>query len=262
MKKKKINNKTENTPIEANNEQGKRTFAQWLKKALPFIKLACLIILLVGLPYLIYRLFPSIWYFINNEAELDILLKQNYIAGMFIYIGAQILQVVISVIPGEAVQIAGGYIYGVAGGLLLSIVGIGIGTFLAFRLARFMGRDAVVAIFGESKMQQVEKYMNGRRGRTIVFALFLIPAMPKDMLCYVAGVSSMREKDFYLLSMIGRIPALAGSMLMGSLWRSDDFVPLIIIAAVVVTLFVLGVIFREKLFCLADKFFDAVHRKK
>ena len=227
--------------------------AQKIKKAMPILKFVCLILMIIGIPVLLYFFVPSIWYYLQNVEELDKLLQQNYIAGIFIYIAAQILQVVVSVIPGEAVQIAGGYIYGIVGGLLLSIVGIAIGTFFAFRLARFMGRDGVIAIFGEERMLKLEKYLNGSRGRIIIFAAFLLPAMPKDVLCYAAGVSSMKERDFYLLSLIGRIPALAGSMLMGSLARTKDYIPLIIVSAVVVILFLLGVIFRERFFKLAER---------
>ncbi|HEY9593010.1 MAG TPA: TVP38/TMEM64 family protein, partial [Spirochaetia bacterium] len=62
---------------------------------------------------------------------------REWIAGWgawapLIFVGIQIVQVVIFAIPGEVTQIAGGYLFGGWLGLLLSVAGITIGSTLAF----------------------------------------------------------------------------------------------------------------------------------
>lgn len=231
------------------------------RKINALVKLAVLIILLVGVPALIYFCAPSVMYYLKNIEEFDALLLENAGKGIWIYIAAQILQVVIAIIPGEVVQIAGGYVYGVWGGLLLSLVGITIGSFCTFRVARFLGRDALTIFFKEESMAKVEHYFQGSKGGLTVFALFLIPGMPKDMLTYVAGLSGMNEWRFYAISMLGRTPALIGSMLMGTLLSDRNFAVLIIFTAVVVAIFLACVFFREKLYALIDSLRGKIRHK-
>ncbi|MEL7569935.1 MAG: VTT domain-containing protein, partial [Eubacteriaceae bacterium] len=59
--------------------------------------------------------------------------------GVLIYIALQILQIVIAVIPGEPIQIAGGYIYGTFKGFLYAEIGIMAGSAIAFFIARKFG---------------------------------------------------------------------------------------------------------------------------
>jgi len=231
------------------------------KKIIALLKFLALVLVVVGIPFLIYKLVPTVSYYLNNVEEFDAMLMENAGKGIFIYIAAQILQVVIAIIPGEVVQIAGGYVYGVWGGVALSLIGITIGSFLAFRISRFLGRDAVCLFFKEKDVAKVEHYFQGKKGGATIFALFLIPGMPKDLLVYVAGLSGMNEKRFYILSMLGRIPALVGSMIMGTLLQDREFTTLIIFAAIVCVIFVVCVIFREKLFTLVDKIKDKVSNK-
>ena len=231
------------------------------KKIVTILKFSFLILFLVGVPLLVYFLAPTVMYYLDNIEEFDLLLQENAGRGVIIYIFAQILQVVIAIIPGEVVQIAGGYVYGVGGGLLLSVIGMTIGSIIAFKLARFLGRDAVTLFFKEENVAKIERYFQGTRGGVVVFSLFLIPAMPKDALVYVAGLSGIAEKRFYILSMLGRLPALIGTMYMGTLLQDKNYLVFIIVAVIICILFVLCVIFREKLFDFVDKLKDKFNHK-
>ena len=56
--------------------------------------------------------------------------------GPIMFILFQILQIVVAPIPGEVVQIAGGYIYGSALGSFYTTVGLIIGSAIAFYFTR------------------------------------------------------------------------------------------------------------------------------
>src|SRR5512143_2510492 len=59
------------------------------------------------------------------------------------YILLQITQVVIAPIPGGAVEFLGGYLFGVKAGFVYSMIGLILGSWFAFSLARIFEKIAV-----------------------------------------------------------------------------------------------------------------------
>ncbi len=223
------------------------------KNFLIYLKFAALIAVLIAVPVIIVLYFPDMIEFFKDTQRIDSLLEKYKVAGFFIYILLQILQVVISVIPGEVVQLAGGYMYGIVFGTLFSLVGITLGTVIAFYFSRFMGRTAVEKLFGEKKISQFTKKLNSKKAKLIIFILFLIPAIPKDLIVYAAGISSVSDREFFILSMLGRIPALTASMAMGRMVRTGNYISLIVLAAAATVIFILCIIFRKKVLDLLER---------
>ena len=60
-----------------------------------------------------------------------------------VFVLLQVLQVVAAPFPGELTGVAGGYVYGVTVGFLLSTVGLSLGSWVAFELASILGRPFV-----------------------------------------------------------------------------------------------------------------------
>ena len=148
---------------------------------------------------------------------------------------------------GEIVQVAAGLIFGPVKAFIYVILGCLIGQTLTFYLGKLLGRDFVKAFISQDKLEHYTGLLNSRKGYTVCFLLYLIPGIPKDFLCYIAGISGMDIKYFLLLSMLGRIPGLIGSIAMGSLIGEDRLVPAIIIFAAACVVAVLGVIYRDKI---------------
>lgn len=130
----------------------------------------------------------------------------------------QVLQVVVFVIPGEVVQIAAGFLFGVAGGAAVSVAGILIGSCINYGVGRLLGRPFVDAITSERGRQRITRLFARRSSRVAFFLLFVIPGLPKDILGYVAG-SQPRQfpfGPFVAFSMIGRLPGIVGSAIIGT----------------------------------------------
>jgi uncharacterized membrane protein YdjX (TVP38/TMEM64 family) len=170
--------------------------------------------------------------------------------GLFaplIFILLQVVQVVIFIIPGEIVQIAGGYLFGITQGLLLSLVGIGAGSVFNFFVARILGRPFVETIFGDEELLRFEKMLNNKKTRQIFFLFFLIPGIPKDMLCYFAGLSSMSISTFLLVSLLGRLPALLGSVIIGDAASRKAWALALGLLLAASILFLAGFLFRKRI---------------
>ncbi len=90
----------------------------------------------------------------------------------------------------------------------------------------------------------------------VIFIIYLIPGVPKDLCNYIAGLSNVKLKPFLILSLIGRSPGMMGSLLIGRQIEVGGYNAAVVIAVIAVILFILGVIFREKVFNIIDKSYD------
>jgi uncharacterized membrane protein YdjX (TVP38/TMEM64 family) len=217
-----------------------------VKRKSPFAYLAfplfiCLIVALV----LVFR--NELWGLFKYREAVRAWIGGRGAAGPLAYIGLQIVQVVIFVIPGEIVQIAGGYAFGFWLGTLYTLIGITLGSLANFYAGRLLGRPFVESLFAREKIEQVEQVTGSGKGAAGFFLLFVIPGIPKDVLCYVAGFSKLGFASFLAVSMAGRLPGILGSSYMGSAAYSGSYRGAIIVLSAAAVLFVLGLVFKERI---------------
>jgi uncharacterized membrane protein YdjX (TVP38/TMEM64 family) len=164
-----------------------------------------------------------------------------------VFVGLQAAQVVVFFIPGEIPQVAGGYLFGVWQGSLLSLAGITLGASLNFLMARLLGLPFVYTLFGQQSVHRVWRIAESSRARLAFFLFFLIPGVPKDVLCYVAGLSSLRLAPFLLYSTLGRLPGVIGSALIGEAAADRRWLLAGSILFAAAALFGLGFMFRRRI---------------
>ncbi|MDD3168590.1 MAG: VTT domain-containing protein [Eubacteriales bacterium] len=220
------------------------------------LKLLILCGIVIGVPIYVYFTYPELIDRFKSLDEINKLLKQYKTASIFIYMGLQVFQIIVSVLPGQALQFASGYAYHFWLGLLFSLIGVALGTVITFYLARLLGKDALHVIFGEEKFTRFVRTLNSKRSYLVLFVIFLIPGIPKDLFTYAAGVSEIRIIPFLLLSLIGRSPAMIGSIMMGNMFYNGSYTGLIILGAVAVVLFIAGLMNRNKLVKWSDQFYS------
>ena len=231
-----------------------------LQAIVSVLKLLILFGIVIGIPIYIYFTYPDLIDRFKSLEEINELLKQYKTASIFAYMGLQVLQIVISVLPGQALQFAAGYAYGFWLGFFYSIIGVAIGTVITFYLARFLGKGALHVIFGEERFSKFVHTLNSKRSFIVLFVIFLIPGIPKDLFTYAAGVSEIRIIPFLLLSLIGRAPAMIGSIMMGNMFYNGSYIGLIILGAVAVILFISGILHRDNLLKWSDQFYTRMVR--
>ncbi|MDO4546053.1 MAG: VTT domain-containing protein [Bacillota bacterium] len=220
------------------------------------LKLVLLLTILIGLPLYLYFFQKDLIAEFSSLENVKALFEEYEAQSVFVYIGAQILQIIICIIPGQWLQFAAGYMYGFWLGYLYSFIGAMLGTVLTYYIARILGHDAMHLIFGEEKINSMLKKLNNKKAVVVVFLIFLIPGVPKDLCNYVAGLSEFKLKPFLIVSLIGRTPGMMGSLLIGRQIGSGGYTSAIVIAVIAVILCVLGLIFRKKLTIYLDKAYD------
>ena len=222
------------------------------RKRIAYIKLAILIFIIVGLPVILFftcrdTLFNKEW--LANLPEF-IMQYKGYAAAVLT--GIQILQVIICIIPGQPIQLAASYLFGVLKGYLISIGGAFIGAFIAFYIARALGKDSLEAIFGEEKVNDYHRKLNSGKGLTAVLLIYLIPGVPKDLVAYVAGISDMRLRPFLIVSTIGRSPGMLGSLLIGYFISSRNYAAIGVLAVLTAVILIICFVKRKQLVAMLD----------
>lgn len=223
------------------------------KKILSAIKLAFLVFILIGLPAIFYLKYGDAL-FTRESANLIInYLQENKHISILIIIALQVFQVVVCFLPGQPIQFASSYMFGVFGAVIISIIGAILGTAVSFVLARLLGHDALNVIFDEEKISSYRQKLNSAKAILIVFVIYLVPGIPKDLTSYAAGISDMRFTPFLVASTLGRLPAMFGSILFGHFFKTNNYTALIVLSAVVGVIVVLCIIFRKRIYEIIDK---------
>lgn len=170
----------------------------------------------------------------------------------FIFIAVQILQVIIAPIPGEVTGLIGGYLYGPVLGTLYSTLGLGIGSWLAFLLARTLGLPFVEKVVKRSIIEKYDHFMR-HQGAFVSFILFLIPGFPKDSLCYIIGLSHMKTSTFVVIATFGRLFGTLGLSVGGNFARDGQGFWLLLALGAVGLVLLLAYLFRDRWLRLKKK---------
>ncbi len=167
--------------------------------------------------------------------------------GFLILLAIQFLQVVVAFIPGEVVQVAAGMIYGPWVGTLIVLVGCVVSSAFVFLLVHKLGAPFVQAMVSEKHMAKFRTFENSGKLNIIVFVLFLIPGMPKDVFTYLVPLTHMPLRTFLLLSNIARIPGILVSTYAASGLVEGDIVQSLIIFLVAGAIAVVCILFYDKI---------------
>ncbi|EJO5347675.1 TVP38/TMEM64 family protein [Clostridium botulinum] len=202
--------------------------------------------------FFIFIIFIGCMYYENFEMLKDpknikniILSYGNY--GIIVFLLFQIVQVIAFFIPGEVIQITGGYIYGTLLGSVYSLIGITLGSVIVFLLAHCYGRPLVHKIISKKDLKFFSKVLNIGSTKLIVFLLYLIPGIPKDAIGYICGISDIKFKDFFILSTLGRIPGVLASAYFGANIHGGNKIILMTIGIIASVLFIIGLLKGKKI---------------
>jgi uncharacterized membrane protein YdjX (TVP38/TMEM64 family) len=193
----------------------------------------------------LYSFFVSqkkVVHFVNSFGPLSVL----------IFIGLQILQVIVAPIPGEVNGFIGGYLYGPVLGTLYSTIGLAIGSGIAFLLGRWLGLPFVEKIINPQIIKKYDHFME-HRGTLITFILFLIPGFPKDALSYIIGLSHMKTSIFLLVCTSGRLLGTTMLSISGNYARNDQNVAMLAILGISALLVLLAYYYHEEILKLVRK---------
>lgn len=154
--------------------------------------------------------------FVREPERFQAWVDAQGVRAPLLFVGMVVLQIVVAIIPGEPLEIAAGYAFGALEGTLLCLIGALVGRVAVFLLVRRFGVRAVEVFFPLEKVQSLRFLQNEKKLTFWVFFLFFLPGTPKDVLCYIVGLTKISLRSWIIISTIAPIPSIITSTIGGS----------------------------------------------
>lgn len=174
--------------------------------------------------------------FLVDQEAVKAWIKSTGIWGPLAFIGLQIAQTVFSPIPGNIVGFVGGLIFG-WWGVLLSTIGSTIGYAIVLVLVRKYGRSLVEKLISKELLDKFD-YLATEKGSLVFFLIFLIPALPDDVVMCVAGLTKLPIQQLLFMAAVGRLPSVVVTNQLGNSIGNDKIGQAIILT--ILSLVVVG----------------------
>lgn len=141
-------------------------------------------------------------YFEDTDSLLELIRRYDSYA-VLIFVAVQFAQVTILPLPATLTTIAGFTVFGVGETLLYSSAAIIAGSMVAFAAGRTFGVRLAVWLCGAKSVAKYRELLKGRE-TLLLYAMFLLPIFPDDLLCVIAGLGSMSYRSFGVMMLISR----------------------------------------------------------
>ncbi len=206
------------------------------KKIIAGASIAVFVLLTLAIAWFVGR--PLIHY-IQEPEKFQAWVDSAGPMGRLYFLGIQILQVVIAIIPGEPIELGAGYAFGAVEGTLLCMAGTVIGSMMVYFFVRRFGVKAVEIFFPIEKIENLRFLNTAKKRDALMFLLVFIPGTPKDLLAYFAPLTGMGPWTWLFITAVARIPSVVTSTIGGGALGVQNYVFAVI--AIGVTLLISGV---------------------
>ena len=138
-----------------------------------------------------------------DAAALEIWVKDAGPAGPILFMLIYALGAVFF-LPGSALTLAGGALFGPVWGTLYNLTGATIGATLAFLIARYLASDWVEQKTG-GRLKQLKQGVEGEGWRFVAFVR-LVPLFPFNLLNYALGLTRIKLSHYLIATYVCMLP--------------------------------------------------------
>ena len=127
----------------------------------------------------------------------------NY--SIIIFVLLQVLQLFLPFLPSAVTVTAGVILYGPVIGNIYNYIGISTGSILAFLIVRRYGESALHKLVSKKRIEKYDdKLKNGKTFERFFTTVVFTPFVPDNVVCYLAGLSSMTAKKVITIILLGK----------------------------------------------------------
>lgn len=217
----------------------KRTLTEKQKKTLSLAAVVIFILLSLALAWFVGR--PLIR-FARQPEQFRAWVEGHGLWAPLAYAAMVFLQVVVAVIPGEPLEISGGYAFGAVQGTVLCMLGAFLGSVVVFAFVRRFGRELVEVFFPKEKIESLRFLQSSPKRDLLFWIVFVVPGTPKDLLCYFAGLTDLSWGKWLLICSAGRLPSIITSTVGGSAVGGRQYLFAILVFAGTMALSAVGLL--------------------
>jgi uncharacterized membrane protein YdjX (TVP38/TMEM64 family) len=162
--------------------------------------------------------------FLANKEKISSLFRATGNWGPIVFIFLEAVQA-LTIFSPVPLAVIGGFLFGLPLGIFYSMIGLTLGSVLAFLLGRWLEATYLRRLIDPRRLQRFREIMK-REGSLAAFIIYLIPGVPKDFVSYILGFTSLSLKFFVVAATLFRFPstfllALQGAQVaQGHYWLS------------------------------------------
>lgn len=157
------------------------------------------------------------------------------------------LQVVLTVLPAEPVQVVAGLTFGFLWGGLACIVGVFIGNTLIYILYKVYGQR-LTRWFESNAEFDFEVAKHSSKIAFIILLLYFLPAIPYGLICFFTASLGIKYPKYILLTTLGAIPSVAIGVALGHMAVSASWIISVCVFVVIIALLIVLYLNKAKLF--------------
>jgi len=128
-------------------------------------------------------------------------------AGPLAIVLLQAAQVLLAPIPGQAVTVVSGFLFGPWLGTLYSMIGVFVGTLAGLWLVRRWGRPLVERLLDPLRLDRIDRLARAL-GAPFLFLVCVLPFLPDDLIILAAGLSRIPIAAIVAAALFGRLPSV------------------------------------------------------
>ncbi len=194
---------------------------------------------------------------VSNE-ELIELIKGMGIRGAIPIAIISMMQVVLTFIPSEPIQVLSGMGYGLIYGSLICLIGVFLGNSIIFLAYKFFG-DGLKKYFENNIELDWDKLRHSKKIALFVILLYLLPAIPYGLICFFAASLNIKYPRYIALTTLGAIPSIILDVGLGHMALSASWIISLIVFIILVLLIAVLAIKRKQLFAYVNKLIHKSH---
>jgi uncharacterized membrane protein YdjX (TVP38/TMEM64 family) len=209
------------------------------------------ILLIVAVLVIFYQPIADYLKIITNQQAVSEYLQSFGILGPVVLFCLLIAQVFIAIIPGHALMVTAGYVYGILGLIIVTVSTI-LGSQIAFYIARRYGRELIYKLASQVTIEKWDKAAHNQ-GILFYFFSFLLPIFPNDLMCYVAGLATISPKRFFIANVLGRTCTAVIVTMIGVYGLNPPGWFIVVLALGIIGLFAGWTVYRKKNILIREK---------
>ena len=148
------------------------------------------------------------------------------------------LQVILTFLPAEPVQVIAGIAFGFLKGGLICLMGVFIGNTIIYILYKIYG-ERLTEWFEHNLEFDFDKASKSVKVSIVIFILYFLPAIPYGLICFFSASLNLKYPRYILLTTLGSIPSIAigvglGHMALASSWIISICVFLVLVVLLII----------------------------
>ncbi len=157
------------------------------------------------------------------------------------------LQVVLTFLPAEPVQVLSGIGYGLWHGALVCLAGVILGNIIIYLMYKLYGKS-LSDYFHKNIELDFDKISRSKRVALIIFLLYFLPAIPYGLICFFTASLDIKFPRYIMLTTLGSIPSILIGVGLGHMAMSTSWIISLVVFAVLVVLIVIFIVKRKAIF--------------